>query len=376
MTPLVSVIIPCYEQARFVTAAVESVLSQTYPQVEIIVVDDGSTDDPQAALAAHNASIQFIRQENRGLAAARNAGFHRAHGDYLFFLDSDDQLLPDALARHVTLLESHPDYALTYSAWQQVSEDDREVYGIVRPNISGHCLEPLLLRRFFFFASSALVRRGCLEQVGLFDEAILWGEDADLWTRLAYAGFAFGYLDDPLTRYRVHARSMTAQVTPEQSASWTGLLDKFFATPGLPEHFRALKPEAYAVLHYETAGRCYRAGQTELAERHLSAALEANPAVRPEWLLEWIAGTALDSRTRHPAEFIRWAGHLLKNKGMDLGRRAQGRYHTAAAFAAYQSRRFDRIRPHIIPALTADPSMLLNRGFLRIALESFVRSSP
>ncbi|MCB9450365.1 MAG: glycosyltransferase [Anaerolineaceae bacterium] len=373
MTPLVSVIIPCYEQARFVAAAVASALSQTYPQVEVIVVDDGSTDDPETVLAAYSSSISLIQQQNRGLAAARNAGFHHAQGEYLFFLDSDDQLFPDALARHVALLEDHPDYALSYSAWQQVSEDGREVYGIVRPNISGHVLEPLLLRRFFFFASSTLVRRACLEQVGLFDESILWGEDADLWTRLAYAGFAFGYLDEPLTRYRIHAKSMTAQVSLEQSASWTGLLDKFFATPNLPEHLLALKGEAYAVLHYETAGRCYRAGQTELAEDHLKAALALYPQVQAEWLLEWVAGTALDSRTTRPEAFMRWVSAILKGQGQDLGRRLPGRYHTAAIFAAYQSRRFDRIRAHIIPALLADPAVLRNRGFLRIALESFVR---
>jgi teichuronic acid biosynthesis glycosyltransferase TuaG len=373
MTPFVSVIVPCYNQARFVPDAVESILSQTYPHIEIIVVDDGSTDDPQAALAAYSHSIRIIQQDNRGLAAARNAGFRISQGQYLCFLDSDDTLLPHAIARHVEFLESQPDYALSYSAWEQVSEDGLETYTVVRPGISGNVLKPLLLRRFFFFASAVVLRRDCLERVGEFDEAITWGEDADLWMRLSYAGYQFGYVDEPLMRYRIHAKSMTAQVSPEQSKSWTGLLDKFFSDPSLPDDIRLLKGEAYAVLHYETAGRCYRAGQLELAAYHLSAAVETHPQVQQEWLLEWIAGTALDSRTSDPEQFIDWAVGILKRNNIDLGRRVYGRYHVAASFAAYHSKQYQRIRSHILPALAANPSIVVNKGFVRIALESLVR---
>jgi glycosyltransferase involved in cell wall biosynthesis len=90
----VSVIIPTYNQARFVASAVESALAQTYPDVEIIVVDDGSTDDPRAALAPYRARIHYIRQENKGLSGARNTGFLASHGDYVLFLDSDDLIHP------------------------------------------------------------------------------------------------------------------------------------------------------------------------------------------------------------------------------------------------------------------------------------------
>ena len=92
--PQVSVVIPTYNQARFVAATVESALAQTYPNVEIIVVDDGSTDDTQAVLSAYRGTVHCIYQQNKGLAGARNTGFLASRGDYLLFLDSDDLMHP------------------------------------------------------------------------------------------------------------------------------------------------------------------------------------------------------------------------------------------------------------------------------------------
>jgi glycosyltransferase involved in cell wall biosynthesis len=371
----VSVIIPTYNQAHFVASAVESALAQTYPDVEIIVVDDGSTDDPQAALAPYREKIHYIYQKNRGLSGARNTGFLASHGDYVLFLDSDDLIHPDKLALHVALLEAEPNFGLVYSAWQQINEDGTQVLGEVRPSRQGQLLKELLRRSFFFFASAAVLRRACLERVGLFDESLRWGEDADMWLRLARAGYAFGYLDQPLLQYRIHAKSMTANVNPQQVQGWLAVLAKFFADPELPADVKALEAEATSVLHYETAGRYYRDGAIELAQHHLNQAIRTCPSLDQEWLLEWIAGTALGPRTHSPDQFIDLVFDNLTPEAVTLRplrRRAHGRYHTAAAFSAYRSHDLRKARAHILPALRADPSIIRNRGFLRIAIQSLL----
>jgi glycosyltransferase involved in cell wall biosynthesis len=372
----VSVIIPSYNSARFVAQAVDSVLAQTYPDFEVIVVDDGSTDDTQVVLAAYSGRIRYIRQENRGLAGARNTGFLASRGDYLLFLDSDDLIHPDKLALHVSLMEAEPASGLVYSAWQQINADGTQVLGEVRPNRQGQLLKELLRRHFFFFASAAVLRRECLERVGLFDESLQWSEDADMWLRLARAGYAFGYIDLPLVQYRIHEDSMTANTSPEQVQAWLASLDKFFADPDLPDEIRALEGEAYSILHYETAARYYRAGQIELGQDQIRKAILRRPEMDSQWLLEWIAGSALDPRTSDPGRFINLLFDNLPPEATNLRtlrRRAHGRCHTSATFKAYQSHQFKQVRRHILPALIGDPATIRNRGFMRIAAESLFR---
>src|SRR3712207_4601210 len=106
--PLVSIVIPCYNQAHFLGEAIESVLAQTYPHFEVVVVDDGSTDNTEA-VAARYPGVRCIRQENQGLAAARNTGIRRSNGSYLVFLDADDRLLPNALEVGLKHLKEHPE---------------------------------------------------------------------------------------------------------------------------------------------------------------------------------------------------------------------------------------------------------------------------
>jgi glycosyltransferase involved in cell wall biosynthesis len=370
-----SVIIPTYNNARFVAQAVESALMQSSVPAEIIVVDDGSTDGTQDVLAGYNDRITVIRQKNRGPAAARNHGYAVSSGDYLLFLDSDDLVPPNKLEIQISFLETHPEFGLVYSAWRQIDESGTRVLGEVRPNKQGHLLRDILCRRLFFFPGTAVIRRECLEQVGPFDESLFGCEDADLWLRLAHAGYAFGYVDVPLFSYRVHSASITGTVNPRHVRSWVASLDKFFHTPDLPDEVRALEDRAYSILHYETAARHYRAGQIELGQDQIRQAMARCPEMNGDrqWLLEWIAGSALDPRTRDPLQFIDTlfdhcppeATHLRP-----LRRRAYGRYHASAAFTAHQNRHFGQVLHHVLPALAGDPTIVRNRGFLRIVAES------
>lgn len=373
----VSVVVPVYNQARFVAATLASLIGQSYPEVEVIVVNDGSEDELDSALGSYAAKIHRIDQPNKGLAGARNAGYGASSGEYLLFLDSDDTLAPDALARMASFLDTHAQYGAVYCAWQRVSEDGKTLLDEVRPGHEGNLLKKLLRREFFFFASGTMLRRSTLEQVGLFDEILRWGEDADLWLRLGLAGVLFGYLDQPLLRYRVHSSSMSASVSHRQFDLASAGLKKLFALPQLPPDVCALEAEAYSILHYETAGRYFRGHWLDDARQHLSEALRIFPAQTDEWILNWLAGTALDPRTQNPALFIdlvcQTLNELRPERPISV-HRAHAHYHASAAFASHSSRQYRQVIRHWLPALSGDPSLVANKGFLSIGVRSFVKA--
>ncbi len=373
---LISVIIPSYNQESYIIDAVESVLAQTYTDCEIIVVDDGSIDNTHARLTSYFDRIRYLHQANKGLSGARNAGLAASHGDYILFLDGDDLLRSDALEKLSCILDQSPDDGLVYSAWQQVSADDKSVLSEIHPRQVGHLLKSLLLREFFFFGSSTLIRRSVLEQVGPFDETLTWGDDADMWLRIGLAGWSFGYLDEPILQYRVHHASMTATVSTHQIESWQAGLRKFFAMPDLTPELRSLEKQACAVLYFETAGRYFRAGEYELGRELLCQALQVNGIPDTDWFLNWLAGTALDPRTGNPIEFIERIFDQLPPEAIGLRtlrRRAQGRYHTAASFTAHLSHNSAAVRQHILPALLNDPTNIANRGFMKVAFNSLLQ---
>ena len=374
--PRVSVIIPTYNHERFVAQAVESALAQTYTDLEVIVVDDGSTDHTREALIDYGRQITYIYQENLGLSAARNRGISAARGDVFLFLDADDLIPPDKLALQLPVLDAQPDLGLVYSGFQYITEDGARVLREIRPNKEGHVLKDLLRRTLFFPPGAALVRRECLEQVGLFEQACPAAADTEMWVRIARAGYAFGYVDRPLFQYRIVPGSMSSNLTNQARDEFIRL-EKFFADPNLPAEIKALEAEARSVVHYEFAAKYYHAGDGERGQAHLCEAISACPSLSgdEEWLLEWIAGYALGPHAEEPQRVIDTIFDNLPPEAetlRSLRRRAHGRYHTAAAFSAYQIREIKRIRPHILPALWGDPSVILNRGFIRIAVESLL----
>lgn len=372
--PLLSIIIPTYNQGRFIAETIQSALTQTHTPLEVIVVDDGSTDSTREALQPFMNRIAYIHQKNRGPAVARNVGFLASRGEYLLFLDGDDRILPEKCARHIALMEEHPEQGVSYSSWQQISEDGQRVFGEVYPGYEGDVLKPLLLRRFFIFPSAAVVRRGCLRKVGLFDERFRWADDADLWMRLALAGYRFGYLPEALLQYRLQDRSLTAQVNPRQVQDWLAVHNKFFSMPGLPPDILALEAESLAVLHFETAGRYFRSGSFEAGAEHLrSGVCPPAPRVRAHWFLEWLAGTALDPRTPDPESLMDAVfDHLPEEAGYlrRLRRNARGHFHVAATFSEYNNHNGAAVSRHLWPAIRGEPAVLLNPGFLSILLKT------
>ena len=220
--PKVSVLIPTYNQARYVSEAIESALVQTYSDYEIVVVDDGSTDGTGAVAEAYIPRVRVIHQENRGESGARNAGLQATSGEYIAFLDGDDVYLPDKLERQVNVLGTHQEVGVAYSdvyLWDTTAGQSQALRlfpGQGAP--SGNVLERLV-RGNLLTIHAALVRRECLETVGFFDETIHTFPDWELWLRLA-ANYEFFYLPGPVARYRLHP----GMVSRNRQKMWQGAL--------------------------------------------------------------------------------------------------------------------------------------------------------
>ena len=192
-SPLVSIIIPAWNAERYVREAVDSALAQTHPNCEVIVVDDGSTDGTEGVLRSYRDAgrIHYIRQANKGLAGARNAGIRAAAGEYVAFLDSDDIFLPEKVAKQLRALAEHPDCAACYSDLIHFTDMEPRTFFHHRYQYpSGDILVPLLHRQFLN-PLSLVVRKDVFERFGYFDETYRRSEDWELWLRWAHAGIRY-----------------------------------------------------------------------------------------------------------------------------------------------------------------------------------------
>ncbi|MGH7139753.1 MAG: glycosyltransferase family 2 protein [Pirellulales bacterium] len=256
--PLVSAIIPAYNCGRFVTEAVESACAQTYSRLEVIVVDDGSTDDTYERLTPFLHRIRYLRQENRGLSAARNAGIAASQGEWIALLDADDVWHPEKTAVQIAA-------AREYDVW---------LVGARPCNVLPRELPPRPPARYLDVAdflqsaplgpSGAIVRRQCFEEVGVFDETLRSIEDRDMWLRIA-TRFACLQVDSPCWWYRVHHDQMSRRAT-RMYENYRRVLDKFFAENPSYSRLRSL---AYSYLYVDTAWAYFSEGDRWNAVRFL-----------------------------------------------------------------------------------------------------------
>jgi glycosyltransferase involved in cell wall biosynthesis len=178
-------VIPCYNQAHFLGEAIESVLSQTYPHFEVVVVDDGSTDNTQE-VASRYPGVRCVRQEdNQGLAAARNTGIRRSRGEYLVFLDADDRLLPNALEAGLSALKAHPECAFVAGRYRYIAFDGSALLTPQPPRVERDHYLALLGRNYITTPAVVMYRRPVFEYVTGFDPSVSPAEDYDLYLRIA-----------------------------------------------------------------------------------------------------------------------------------------------------------------------------------------------
>jgi glycosyltransferase involved in cell wall biosynthesis len=205
--PTVAVIIPVFDQARFLPDAIMSVLAQTRPADEIIVVDDGSTDDA-AAVVAQFLGVRLIRQENRGPSAARNTGFRNCKARYVVFLDADDYLFPTGLEAGLASMAAHPDCALVHGGYRRVWEDGSPPWTYIPSQNKGDAYLAFLRKNHVGAIMTALFRRDCLLAVNGFDEKLRRAEDYDLYLRMARK-YLIGSHPEIVGEYRRHDKNVS-----------------------------------------------------------------------------------------------------------------------------------------------------------------------
>lgn len=268
-SPRVSIIIPVYNQSAYLSAAIQSVLAQTFTDWELVVVDDGSTDDTyEVAARFTDPRIRVVRQANKGLPGARNTGIVSSSGEYLAFLDADDTYLPDKLAIQVSHLDQAREVGLSYASRIEIDQQDQPSWLVRAPEQTD--LQSLVLG-FPFTINDLLVRRTWVERVGRFDESFrLHSEDRDFYLRLALAGCRFARTDHFVAYRRLHARRTFDRI-PERIATLQRALMTAFGDPRCPADVLALKNSAMAQIFMiwgcqELVQGDVSAGQADLRE--------------------------------------------------------------------------------------------------------------
>jgi glycosyltransferase involved in cell wall biosynthesis len=203
VSPTISVIIPVYNRQAFIGEAIQSVLDQTCSDYEIIVIDDGSTDETAGVVRRFDdRRIHYIYQDNQGVAAARNHGLRIAQGEYIAFLDSDDLFLPEKLETQLAYLRQNPNVGLVYTAYTalDVQNNHKTTH---RADLRGD-VYARLLRNCPIATPTVMIPRRVLEHAGTFDESLHLGEDVDLYIRIA-RHYEIGAINQPLTEVRLHS---------------------------------------------------------------------------------------------------------------------------------------------------------------------------
>lgn len=211
-TPTVSVIVPTYNTSGFISEALDSAFAQTFRDFEIIVVNDGSpdTEELEQAIAPYLQSIRYIKQDNRGLAAARNTGIRHARGEYLAFLDSDDRWRPDFLASQMKLFEEVPSPDMVYSDAEYFGDSRLagKKYMEICPSNGPVTIESMITEKCQIFGS-CVSRKRVVVEAGFFDEDFRCCEDYDLWLRVLYRGGRITYQRKVLVMYRCRQDSLS-----------------------------------------------------------------------------------------------------------------------------------------------------------------------
>jgi protein involved in polysaccharide export with SLBB domain/GT2 family glycosyltransferase len=302
--PLFSVVIPAFNAEPYIADCVDSVLCQTEADLEVIVVDDGSTDSTATIVRSYaDPRVRLVQRVNGGLATARNTGIAAASGQLIAFLDADDRWLPTKLAHHRAALEADPGAGISYD-WSAFIDASGQRTGLsmTQARVEITC-DALLLKNYLGNGSTSVVRRSVLETAGGFDEALKRFVDHELWVRLACTGQRFCLIPEVLTEYRIHAASFTADAQRMLKG-----LEAFLETIAAynPESVSRLAPLARACTHRWMARAAFVAGDYSGARAHARTALRIAPSVLWRDSSALITFAAIGAQLAMPAPLFSW----------------------------------------------------------------------
>jgi len=292
--PKVSVIVPTFNRAHFLAETLQSVITQSFSDFEIMVIDDGSTDNTAEIVSVF--PVRYFCQNNQGAPAARNKGFELTESEYIVFLDSDDSLLPHALEKGVEILDQHAKAGFSYGQAYLMDQGGR-IFGLRKPRsprASGLRSGLDEIRELVYGcripSPTVMVRRSSLEEVGVYDPSFNTGsQDFDLWVRLAKK-YSVGYIAEPLAKYRVHSNTISGiRRREEVEQSNSRILDSIFSGLDIGPTFSKQRASAYSYLHFRMAMGAYSDQDMQAARRYLLKTLKTYPAGSLSGeVLQWI----------------------------------------------------------------------------------------
>lgn len=392
LMPQVSIIIPTFNSVRYVRAAVESVLAQTFQDFQLIVVDDGSTDATHAALAPYSDRLTYIYQENQERSAARNTGLRVATGEYVAFLDADDTWYSDKLERQVSVLAEHPEVVLVYgqAIYMDVDGNDasfrgQHVCGHVAPALQMEDLSRALISGNVVYGggSMPLVRRSALASAGWFDESLCYPEDWDLWARLSHLGL-FAYLPRPLVRYRVYGwdKVLRVEATEELLCQQIRVVERAAAGwEGPAQEREQLRVEGLVAVHLRAALASTQLGRLDQAQSQLARAIAVDPIVGTRQRLIQMAAeraklieTATGSYEQACVFLDRFFAVLPPGvrQTQAVRREAVGHMYIAGAFEQHAVANQTAVRQLWLKGVIHAPAFLRNAGVWSIGAEAWL----
>lgn len=268
--PKVSVIIPTYNRAEFLKSAIESVLGQTYMDFELLISDDASTDNTEQVVESFSDKrIRFTKNEiNKGVIHIRNKAVTNSTGEYIAFLDDDDEWMPEKLEKQINIIEGRPhSLGAVYTGAHSIDTKLGKVVKITTPKYRGNILKELLENNIII-TSSIVVKKRCFEKVGLFDPEYRSASDFDMWIRLAEE-YDFNYVKDSLVRYHIHPNSI--------STNYVAVRDGLERLLAKHNKLFSANNKAYSN-HLLKLGVAYcYSGNTKRGKRAFIKAIELNP---------------------------------------------------------------------------------------------------
>lgn len=286
--PLVSVVTPAYNQGIFLRDTIESVLSQDYPNIELYVIDDGSTDETPQILAEYNGRIKWESHKNMGQTPTINKGWSLTSGEIVTWLNSDDTFLPGAVKTGVEYLINHPETGIVFGDTLFTEADGTPLNKTFRNMVFDYkqfvtdCENPIP-------QPSAFIRRAVVEKVGDLDPQFYYFMDWDFWLR-AGLHFKIDYIPEVLSTYRLHAESKSVSQAKKAAPELEYMYRKYFSADGLPQEMKKLEKAAMMSMYFTTGGYYLQGNDQQKASEMAVKAVKQNPAgaVAPQSLRKFM----------------------------------------------------------------------------------------